>query len=60
MAAARSAPGSGRTIPTASSTDHVPAGEHSVTLVTGDVVTTRRVPGAGGKPGGTVTVRGAD
>ncbi|MEU4096348.1 S8 family serine peptidase [Streptomyces sp. NPDC026673] len=40
--------------------DQVPAGDHTVTLITGDVVTTRQAPRAGGKFGGTVTVRGAD
>lgn len=46
--------------PSAATADHVPAGEHTVTLITGDVVNTRQSPGADGKPGGTVTVRGAD
>lgn len=40
--------------------DSVPTGEHTVTLITGDVVTTRQSPGADGKPGGVVTVRDAD
>ncbi|MFD4787201.1 S8 family serine peptidase [Streptomyces sp. NPDC058459] len=43
---------------TASTSDRVPAGDHSVTLITGDVVTTRQSPGNG--PGGVVSVRGAD
>ncbi|WP_406841564.1 S8 family serine peptidase (plasmid) [Streptomyces sp. AHU1] len=38
----------------------MPEGTHSITLVTGDVVTTRQIPRADGQPGGTVTVRGAD
>ncbi|MGW3691783.1 S8 family serine peptidase [Streptomyces sp. NPDC005125] len=46
--------------PSAATADHVPAGEHTVTLITGDVVTTRQSPGTDVKPGGTVTVRGAD
>ncbi|WP_326815906.1 MULTISPECIES: S8 family serine peptidase [unclassified Streptomyces] len=46
--------------PSAATADHVPAGEHTVTLITGDVVNTRQSPGADRKPGGTVTVRGAD
>ncbi|MGW2687417.1 S8 family serine peptidase [Streptomyces sp. NPDC001414] len=45
---------------TASPSDRVPAGEHSVTLITGDVVTTRQNPGTGGGTGGVVSVRGAD
>ncbi len=44
---------------TASASDRVPAGDHSVTLITGDVVTTRRSPGTDGEAGGTVSVRGA-
>jgi subtilisin family serine protease len=43
--------------PDTSMADRVPAGDHSVTLITGDVVTTRRTAGASG---GTVSVRGAD
>ncbi|MET8413692.1 S8 family serine peptidase, partial [Streptomyces sp. NPDC005195] len=38
----------------------MPAGDHSVTLITGDVVTTRQSPGTDGRAGGTVGVRGAD
>jgi subtilisin family serine protease len=60
MAAAPSPARSGTTTSAAATADHVPAGEHSVTLITGDVVTTRHSPGAGGGSGGTVTVRGAD
>lgn len=41
----------------APSSTGVPTGEHTVTLITGDVVTTRQ--GSGGA-GGTVTVRDAD
>lgn len=44
----------------ASAADHVPAGEHTVTLITGDVVTTSQAARGGGQSGGTVTVRGAD
>ncbi|SEN73812.1 S8 family serine peptidase [Actinacidiphila rubida] len=40
--------------------DRVPAGDHTVTLITGDVVTTRQSPGTDGTSGGTVSVRGAD
>lgn len=46
--------------PSAATADHVPVGEHTVTLITGDVVTTRQSPGAEGRPGGIVTVRDAD
>lgn len=45
---------------TASTSDRVPAGDHSVTLITGDVVTTRQSPGTGNGTGGIVSVRGAD
>ncbi|MEU9546648.1 S8 family serine peptidase [Streptomyces mirabilis] len=45
---------------TASTSDRVPAGAHSVTLITGDVVTTRRSPGTDNGTGGIVSVRGAD
>lgn len=41
---------------TAATSDRVPAGDHSVTLITGDVVTTRANSGTGG----IVSVRGAD
>ncbi|MCX4580422.1 S8 family serine peptidase [Streptomyces sp. NBC_01571] len=44
---------------TTSASDRVPAGDHSVTLITGDVVTTRQSPGTDGGTGGTVSVRGA-
>ncbi|MFF7212954.1 S8 family serine peptidase [Streptomyces sp. NPDC008238] len=46
--------------PPASTADHVPAGNHTVTLITGDVVTTGQAARGGGGSGGTVTVRGAD
>ncbi|MFB6709592.1 S8 family serine peptidase [Streptomyces sp. NPDC056333] len=46
--------------PSAATAALVPAGEHSVTLITGDVVTTRQSPRTGGDPGGVVTVRDAD
>ncbi|MFF4977709.1 S8 family serine peptidase [Streptomyces sp. NPDC001083] len=44
----------------AAAADRVPAGDHSVTLITGDVVTTRQSPGTDGRTGGIVSVRGAD
>jgi hypothetical protein len=43
--------------PQAPSSTGVPAGQHAVTLITGDVVTTRQNSGGAG---GTVTVRDAD
>ncbi|MDX3234201.1 S8 family serine peptidase [Streptomyces sp. ME03-5709C] len=46
--------------PPSSAAAHVPTGEHSVTLITGDVVRTRQAAGGQGASGGTVTVRGAD
>ena len=54
------APDTSLATPDTSMADRVPAGDHSVTLITGDVVTTRRTAGAGGASGGTVSVRGAD
>jgi subtilisin family serine protease len=44
----------------ASTSDRVPDGDHSVTLITGDVVTTRQSSGTHGRTGGIVSVRGAD
>ncbi|MER7682837.1 S8 family serine peptidase [Streptomyces sp. NPDC096934] len=44
----------------AAAADRVPAGDHSVTLITGDVVTTHESPGTDGRTGGVVSVRGAD
>ncbi|SNT50428.1 PA domain-containing protein [Actinacidiphila glaucinigra] len=46
--------------PHSSAADRVPAGTHTVTLITGDVVTTSQVARGEGPSGGTVTVRGAD
>ncbi|WTG48226.1 S8 family serine peptidase [Actinacidiphila glaucinigra] len=43
-----------------SAADRVPAGTHTVTLITGDVVTTSQIARGEGPSGGTVTVRGAD
>ncbi len=58
---ARAATSSGTPAPPpASAAAEVPAGEHSVTLITGDVVRTRQAARGLGRSGGTVTVRGAD
>ncbi|WP_246040900.1 S8 family serine peptidase [Streptomyces cadmiisoli] len=46
--------------PSSAAADGVPAGEHTVTLITGDVVTTRQAPGARAGSGGVVTVRDPD
>ncbi|WP_308011763.1 S8 family serine peptidase [Actinacidiphila acidipaludis] len=53
-------PSEAATPSTQSGADRVPAGDHSVTLITGDIVTTHQVPGTDGMSGGTVSVRGAD
>ncbi|MFD7438394.1 S8 family serine peptidase [Streptomyces sp. NPDC059861] len=46
--------------PSSAGADGGPTDEHTITLITGDVVTTRQATGADGKRGGVVTVRGAD
>ncbi|MFE0631732.1 S8 family serine peptidase [Streptomyces sp. NPDC058864] len=60
VTARAAAPSDAPAPPSSSAAAHVPAGEHSVTLITGDVVTTSQAGGGVGRSGGTVSVRGAD